>query len=320
VKAAVYYLNGGPEVLKYEEVPDPPCPDDRILVRLQAISIEGGDTVNRLLGPLASKPHIVGYQAAGEIIEVGKDVRGFTLGQRVTTTGVYGSHAELRVVHPATAWLVPDGMDIKVAAAIPIPFGTADNCLFEYGKLEAGQTALIQSGASAVGLAAIQLAKRAGARVIATASSPERLDRLARFGADHGIDTSRQDTVREVMRITEGKGVHVALDGNGGTSLQASIRSLGWKGRVTLIGVSERAGAKVDVSTLMAGNRSLIGLGLGLEMMTPRVRTLIERLISEVARRELQVVLDREFPLAEAAQAHAYIESRHAVGRVLLIP
>jgi NADPH2:quinone reductase len=320
MKAAVYYQNGGPEVLSYEEVPDPVCPDDRILVKLQAISIEGGDTVNRGIGALASKPHIVGYQAAGEIIEVGKAVSGFSKGQRVTTTGAFGSHAELRVVHPTTAWLVPDGMDVKVAAAIPIPFGTADNCLFEYGKLEAGQTVLIQSGASAVGLAAIQLAKRAGARVITTASSAARLDRLARFGADHGIDTSRQDTVQEVMRITEGKGVAVALDGNGGKSLQASIRSLGWKGRVTTIGFSERAGAKVDVSTLMAGNRSLIGLSLGLEMMTPRVRATIERLIAEIARGELQVILDREFPLSEAANAHAYIESRQAVGRVLLIP
>jgi NADPH:quinone reductase len=320
MKAAVYYKNGGPEVLSYEDIPDPECPDDRILVKLQAISIEGGDTVNRGIGALATTPHVVGYQAAGEIVEVGKSVRGFSKGQRVTTTGAFGSHAELRVVHPATAWLVPDGLDIKVAAAIPIPFGTADNCLFEYGKLEAGQSVLIQSGASAVGLAAIQLAKRAGARVITTASSADRLDRLARFGADHGIDTSRQDTVQEVLRITEGKGVAVALDGNGGASLQASIRSLGWKGRVTLIGFSERAGAKVDVSTLMAGNRSLIGLGLGLEMTTPRVRSTIERLIAEVARGELHVVLDREFPLAEAAQAHAYIESRRAVGRVLLIP
>ena len=89
---------------------------------------------------------------------------------------------------------------------------------------------------------------------------------------------------------------------------------------MTLIGFSERAGAKVDVSTLMAGNRSIIGLGLGLEMTTPRVRKTIERLIAEIARGELQVLLDREFPLAKAAEAHAYIESRRAVGRVLLIP
>jgi NADPH2:quinone reductase len=320
MKAAVYYQNGGPEVLRFEDLPDPTCPPDQLLVRLRAISIEGGDTVNRLMGPLITRPHVVGYQAAGEIIEVGSEVRGFERGQLVTTTGTHGSHAELRVVRPATAWKVPAGIDIRTAAAVPIPFGTADNCLFEYGGLTAGGTVLIQSGASAVGLAAIQLAKRAGARVIATASSAARLERLKPFGLDHGIDTSGQDTLKEVMRITEGKGVQLALDGNGGASLQASVRALGWKGRVTLIGFSERAGAKVDVSSLIGGNRALIGVALGMEMTTERVRKTIERLLGEIARGELTVVLDREFPLSEAAAAHAYIESRQAVGRVLLIP
>jgi NADPH2:quinone reductase len=320
MKAAVYYQNGGPEVLRYEDVPDPTCPEDRLLIRNEAISIEGGDTVNRWGGPLPSQPHIVGYQAAGEVIEVGAQVQGFTVGQKVVTTGAFGSHAELRVVHPLTAWPVPRGMDICVAAAVPIAFGTADNCLFEYGRLQAGGTALIQAGASGVGIAAIQLAKRAGALVLATASSDERLERLKEFGLDHGINHKTEDVVKAVMRITNKRGADVALDGNGGASLQASVRSLGWKGRVTFIGVSGREGANIDVGSLIGGNRSLIGLALGLEMTTPRVRASVARLLDEVARAELKVVLDREFPLAEAANAHAYIESRRAVGRVLLIP
>jgi NADPH:quinone reductase len=320
MKAAVYYENGGPEVLRYEDVPDPVCPPNGLLVRNLAISIEGGDTVNRWAGQLVARPHIVGYQAAGEVIEIGSDVQGWQVGQKVVTTGANGSHAELRAVNAATAWPVPAGMEIETAAAIPIPFGTADNCLFEYGGLRAGQVALIQAGASAVGLAAIQLAKRAGALVIATASSDERLERLKPLGLDHGINYKTEDVVKAVMRITGGKGVHVAIDGNGGSSLQASVRSLAWKGRVTFIGFSQREGAKVDVSTLMAGNRSLIGLSLGAEMTTPRVRAAVQRLIEECARGELKVWLDRRFPLAEAAAAHAYIDSRQAVGRVLLIP
>ena len=320
MKAAVYYANGGPEVLRYEDVPDPVCPPNGLLVRVAAVSIEGGDTVNRWGGPLTAHPHIVGYQASGEIVEVGPDVSGFKVGQKVTTTGVNGSHAELRAVSALTAWPVPEGMDMRIAAAIPIPFGTADNCLFEYGKLQAGNTVLIQAGASGVGVAAIQLAKRAGALVLATASSDERLARLAPLGMDHGINSKREDVVKAVMRITSGKGVHVALDGNGGASLQASVRSLAWKGRVTFIGVSERDGAKVDAGYLIQGNRSLIGVALGMEMTTPRVRAMVQRLIEEIARGELKVLLDREFPLAEAAAAHAYIESRQAVGRVLLIP
>lgn len=320
MKAAVYYENGGPEVLRYEEVPDPMCPDNGLLVRIEAISIEGGDTVNRWRGPLAARPHIVGYQAAGEVIQIGRDVSGFQLGQKVTTTGAHGSHAALRAVFAATAWPVPTGMDCKVAATLPIPLGTADNCLFAYGNVQAGDTVLIQSGASGVGIAAIQLAKRAGARVIATASSDARLDAIRQFGVDYGINSAREDVAAAVLKWTEGKGVALALDGNGGKSLEASIAALGWKGRVAFIGFSGRESSKVDVSSLIQGNRSVIGLALGMEMTTPRVRQSIQDLIGQVAQGQLRVLIDREFPLSEATAAHTYIESRQAVGRVLLIP
>jgi NADPH:quinone reductase len=320
MKAAVYYENGGPEVLQYEDVPDPKCHDDGVLVRVEAISIEGGDTVNRWRGPLAVRPHIVGYQAAGEVIEVGRKVAGFQVGQKVTTTGAHGSHGALRAVSATTAWPVPAGMDIKLAATLPIPFGTADNCLFAYGNVQAGDTVLIQSAASGVGIAAIQLAKQAGARVIATASSEERLAAIRDLGVDFAIDSARDDVASAVLKWTEGKGVALALDGNGGKSLESSIAALGWKGRVAFIGFSGREPNKVDVSSLIAGNRSVMGLALGLEMSTARVRKSIDGLIARVARGELRMLIDREFPLAEAAAAHAYIESRQAVGRVLLIP
>jgi NADPH2:quinone reductase len=320
MKAAVYYENGGPEVLRYEDVPDPVCPEGGLLVRVEAVSVEGGDTVNRFRGALATRPHIVGYQAAGEVVEVGRGVSGFRVGQKVTTTNAYGSHAALRAVYAATAWPIPEGLDIKVASTLPIPFGTADNCLFAYGQVKAGDTVLIQAGASGVGIAAIQLAKQAGARVIATASSAARLDAIRFLGVDHGIDSTHENVAESVMKITEGKGVALALDGNGGKSLESSIAALGWKGRVAFIGFSGREASKVDVSSLIAGNRSILGLSLGAEMATPRVRQSVQNLIERVARAELRVLIDREFPLSEAAAAHAYIESRQAVGRVLLIP
>jgi NADPH2:quinone reductase len=320
MKAAVYYENGGPEVFRYEDVPDPLCPANGLLVRVEAISIEGGDTVNRWRGPLATRPHVVGYQAAGEVIEVGHGVSGFHVGQKVTTTNAYGSHAALRAVNAATAWPVPDGLDIKVASTIPIPFGTADNCLFAYGKVQARDTVLIQAGASGVGVAAIQLAKQVGARVIATASSDARLEAIRPLGVDHGINSAREDVAKTVMTLTEGKGVALALDGNGGRSLEASIASLGWKGRVAFIGFSARESSKVDVTSLIGGNRSIMGLALGAEMTTPRVRQSVQNLIEQVAQAKYRVLIDREFPLSEAAAAHAYIESRQAVGRVLLIP
>jgi NADPH:quinone reductase len=171
MKAAVYYETGPPDVLRYEDVPDPvPGPGD-VLVEVEAISIEGGDTLNRAGGEMAARPHIVGYQCAGTIREVGRDVTDRTVGQRVVCTNLFGSHAELMAVPPIITWVVPDTLDVLEAACVPVPFGTADDCLFEFGHLQSGETVLIQAGASGVGIAAIQLAKRAAATVLATASS-----------------------------------------------------------------------------------------------------------------------------------------------------
>ncbi len=320
MKAAVYYENGEPSVLKYEDVPDPVCHPKGILVRVEAVSIEGGDTLNRLRGPLVTHPHIVGYQAGGEVIEVGSEVTDFKVGDKVATSGAFGSHAELRSVPARSAWHVPAGFDVKKASVMPVAFGTADDCLFEFGHLKAGETVLVQAGASGVGVAAIQLAKRAGATVFATASSDERLEKLKRFGLDQGINYRTHDVVREVMRLTDKKGVNLVVDSVGGSTLQGSILSLAYRGRVSMVGGAGREGMTVDVSSLMGGNRTLQGVFLGAEIGGDRAYNNIQRLIDEAARGELEVLIDRTFPLSEAAAAHAYIESRQAVGRVLLIP
>lgn len=320
MKAAVYYENGPPSVLRYEEVPDPQLRPDGVLIKVEAVSIEGGDTLNRLGGALVTEPHVVGYQAAGTILEVGAQVTHLRPGQRVATLDMFGSHAEKRAVLARNAWPVPDGLDIKEASIVPVTFGTADDCLFEFGHLKAGETVLVQAGASGVGIAAIQLAKRAGATVIATASSHGRLERLRPFGMDHGIDYTKDDVVAAVMKLTGNKGVNLVVDPVGGQTLQSSIGALGYRGRISLVGAAGREGLRADVGPLMAGNRSLTGVFLGAEIVTDRVHDMIQRHIDDVAAGTLKAVIDRSFPLSEAAAAHEYIESRQAVGRVLLIP
>jgi NADPH2:quinone reductase len=321
MKAAVYYENGGPDVFRYEDVPDPELHPKGILVRVEAVSIEGGDTLNRFRGALVTRPHIVGYQAAGEIVAVGEEVTDLRVGQKVVTTGAFGSHAELRAVPARTAWPLPEGMDVRLGACIPIPFGTAHECLFEFGRMQKGEVVLVQAGASGVGIAAIQLAARAGASmVLATASSDARLEKLKPYGLTHGINYERDDVVSEVMRLTDKKGADVVVDPVGGSTLQSSILSLAYRGRVSMVGNAGREAMKVDVSTMMGGNRSLSGVFLGAEIGTDRVHNLIQGLIEDVARGELKVVIDRQFKLSEAADAHRFIESRQAVGRVLLIP
>ena len=320
MKAAVYYENGPPSVLKYEDVPDPQCAPNGIVIKVEAVSIEGGDTLNRQGGALMSKPHIVGYQAAGEVVQIGADVKDFKLGDKAVTTGFNGSHAELRAVAARTAWKIPKGCDVKLAAVVPVPFGTAHDCLFEFGRLKSGETVLVQAGASGVGVAAIQLAKRAGARVLATASSDDRLERLKPLGLDNGINYKTADVVKTVMKLTDNKGVNLVVDSVGGSTLQGSILSLGYRGRVSMVGAAGREPMRVDVGSLMGGNRSLSGVFLGAEIATDRVHNMIQTLVDEVAQGKLKVLVDRTFPLSQAAEAHAYIESRKAVGRVLLIP
>jgi NADPH2:quinone reductase len=207
-----------------------------------------------------------------------------------------------------------------LAAVIPVAFGTAHDCLFEFGRLKAGETVLVQAGASGVGLAAIQLAKRAGATVLATASSDERLERLKAYGLDHGINYSVQSVPEAVMKFTDKKGVNLVVDSVGGPTLQGSIQSLAYRGRVSMVGQAGREPMVVDVGSLMGGNRSLSGVFLGAEIMTDRAHDMIQGLIDDAAKGAFQVVIDREFKLSDAAAAHAYIESRQAVGRVLLIP
>ncbi|HWE65653.1 MAG TPA: zinc-binding alcohol dehydrogenase family protein [Acidimicrobiales bacterium] len=322
MKAAVYYETGSPDVFRYEDVPDPVAGDHEFLVKVEAVSIEGGDTLNRLGGDLNATPHIVGYQCAGTVLSVGAEVTGFAVGDRVVTVGIDGSHAELRAVSPPFAWKIPDGLSTDQAACVPVPFGTADDCLFEFGHLVAGETVLIHAGAGGVGIAAIQLAKRAGARVFATASSDDKLERLKELGLDEGINYAREDFVAEARRLTDGRGVDVVVDSVGGVTLQGSINALAYRGRCVTVGDAGRSSAEqLDISTMRPNNQTLSGYFLGAELLLfPRPHAMIAGLLADIARGELKVVIDRAFPLSEAAAAHAYIESRQSFGRVLLTP
>ena len=320
MKAAVYYETGAPDVLRYEDVPDPELRPGGVLVQVEAISIEGGDTLNRLGGALTSSPHIVGYQCAGTVIAVADDVADRSVGQKVVCTMMSGSHAELVSVPAVSTWVIAEGADLVAAACVPVAVGTADDCLFEFGHLVAGETVLIQAGAGGVGLAAIQLAKRAGATVLATAGSDEKLERLKQYGLDHGINYREGDFADKARELTGGKGVDLVLDSVGST-LPGSIRSLAYRGRVSYVGNAGRDQQPIDASTLMMGNQAIQGVFLGMELlMGTRAYDNIGRLLGEVAAGEIEIVVAKTFPLAEAAAAHAYIEDRHAFGRVVLVP
>jgi NADPH2:quinone reductase len=322
MKAAVVYENGGPDVLRYEDVPDPECPDGCVLIDVETISIEGGDLLARAESPPPSVPHVVGYLAAGTVAEVGAGVEERAVGDRVVTLFEAGSHAARRAVPAIVTWPVPDGLDAARAAGVPVALGTAHECLFTAANLEAGQTALIHAGAGGVGMAAIQLAKQAGATVISTASSDDKLERLKEFGLDHGINYASENFVERTRELTDGRGADVILDSVGGRNLVDSIGALAYRGTLVSLGVAGRAGSGIEARDLWAQNNTLRGVFLGGAMLTelPRVHAMISELFARVASGELRVEIARTFPLAEAADAHAFIESRQAFGRVVMTP
>lgn len=322
MKAAVIYENGGPEVLRYEDVPDPACTEGFVVIDAEAVSIEGGDLLARLRNPPPATPHVVGYLSAGTIAETGAGVDGPAVGDKVVTLFADGSHAEKRAVPAAMTWPVPDGLDPAVAASVPVALGTAYECLFTAAHLEEGQTALIHAGAGGVGMAAIQLAKQAGATVISTASSDAKLERLEELGLDHGINYARESFVDRVRELTGGRGVDVVLDSVGGKNLVDSVAALAYRGTLVSVGVAGRGGSEIEATSLWTNNNTLRGVYLGGALVSeyPRIHQMISDLLGRVAAGELHVEIDRSFPLAEAAAAHEYLEGRNAFGRVVLAP
>lgn len=321
MKAAVYYENGGPEVLRYEEVADPACPEDGVLIDVEVISLEGGDTLHRAHTPLPKRPHIVGYQCAGVVRAVGKGVKDRRVGERVVCIVPNGSHAQIVAARASTTWSIPDGADLEHIACVPVAFGTAHEALFPLAGLRAGERVLVHAGGGGVGLAAIQLARAAGAEVLTTASSEEKLQKLRELGAHHGINYKSSPLVESVEKAIGKNGVDVVIDPVGGHTLQDSVGCLRYGGRIVNLGMAGREGLAFNPLPLWGKNARLIGMSLLTSLTHEHDRTYadIARCIERVASGELAVIIDRKFPLAEAASAHAHIESRSAFGRVVML-
>ncbi len=322
LKAAVIYENGGPEVLRYEDVPDPGCPDGCVVLDADAISIEGGDLLARAVGALGAVPHIVGYLSAGTVSEVAAGVEGRSVGDRVVALNVAGSHAARRAVPAIMTWPIPPGLDAARAACVPVAFGTAYECLFTAGNLAEDQTVLIHAGAGGVGMAAIQLANRAGATVISTASSDDKLERLKPLGLDHGINYATGSFVERTNELTDSRGVNVVLDSIGGQNLVDSVGVLAYRGTLVSVGVAARAGSMIEAQSLWTRNNALRGVYLGGAIVSEyaRIHPMIGEMLERVASGELHVEIDRSFALGQAAAAHEYVESRKAFGRVVMTP
>ncbi|RVQ64597.1 zinc-binding alcohol dehydrogenase family protein [Croceicoccus ponticola] len=318
MKAVFYSENGGPEVMAYGDHPDPQVSDNTVLIRNEAISIEGGDLLNRLLSPPAEVPFVPGYQAAGIVEDVGKDVTRFRPGQRVVAFNWNGSHAELFASPEHYTYGIPDALDTLVAAAAPIAFGTAHDALITYGHVQPGETVLIQGAAGGVGIAAIQIAKEAGAIVIGTSSSAARLDELRSYGLDHGINYRDEDIAARCLDLTGGKGVDLALDLAGGKGKDLLVKALRPHGRYAAVGASTGEIPSFSFFELIGERLVVYGVSLGQEMHTDRVRNLVDTVLAKLVEGVYRMPIDRVFGLSEAVEAHRFVANGHPFGRVML--
>ncbi|EML2677984.1 MAG: zinc-binding alcohol dehydrogenase family protein [Klebsiella michiganensis] len=319
MKAAVYDVEGAPGVLKYVDVPEPVTGPDDILISVEAISIEGGDLINRRSTPPPLPLWIGGYAAAGTVVAAGSKVRSRTVGDRVAAFHMQGSHAERWAVPAERTWLIPDGVGMAEAAALPISFGTAHHCLFTRGMLRQGETVLIQAAAGGVGLAAVQLASQAGATVIAVVSGTQRRGRLRELGADYVVDRTKDNIVDSVRQYTHGTGVDLVIDPVG-TTLPVSLSALAPEGRLVFVGNAGGGSLTVDLWPAMQSNQTLMGVFMGPLFARHGVRTSVDEMLQAVAAGRVTVVIDRIFPLANAAAAHEFAETAKPLGRIVMKP
>jgi NADPH2:quinone reductase len=302
------------------ERPEPSPGEVRIAV--EAAGINFADIMQRRGhyhgGPEA--PFVPGLEVAGTIDAVGEGV-GREVGEPVVTMVDNGGYAEYAIADAAGLLPVPDGLSMEEAAGFPVQFLTARNCLHEWGGLEADESVLIHAAAGGVGTAAVQLAREAGAEIFGTASTAEKLDRVADLGCDHPINYETDDFVAAVEAETD-HGVDIVLDGVGGETTERSLEVLSYFGRMVVYGAASGMPGRLQTDDVLFGNYRIVGyhLGRAIQLRPMEVLGAVPELAEMLEAGDLEVQFDRAFDLTDAAAAHEYIESRQSIGKVVLTP
>jgi NADPH:quinone reductase len=313
---------GGPEVLEFVEVPTPQPKSNEALVKVAAAGVNSIDRQFRDGSLRTPLPFIPGQEGAGVVTAVGTQTKLVKVGDRVAWSGTLGSYAEYIASPEEHLVPVPASISDEQAAAAMVHGLTAHYLVHDAHKLKPGETALVHAAAGGVGLLLVQLAHAIGARVIGTVSSEEK-GRLAReAGADEVIVFTRQDFETEVKRLTDGKGVDVVYDGVGKATFEKNLNVMRMRGMLVLYGMSSGPVPPVDPAKL-SEKGSLYMARTTLAHFTATREELIARtsaLFAMIAGGSLNLVIAKKFPLAEAAEAHRELESRHLAGKLLLVP
>ena len=312
---------GGPEVLTLREVPDPPPPGPgEVQVRIEAHGVQYVDVL-MLAGKYQFRPEppfIPGAEAAGVVASVGPGVTQFRYGEKVMSWHRLGGFAELRNVEAALCDHVPSGMDMDVAGVFRRAYSTAYHALLQRGRLKAGEWVLIHAAAGGIGIAAIQVAKLFGAKVIATASTKEKRAACLEEGADHSIEY-QCGFIDKVKNLTDGRGVDIIYDPIGAQVADESLRCLAWGGRHLILGFLGGGPTNIRSNYLLIKGIEAIGVS-SLNEANPMLGFANMKAVTELAAQgKLKPRISHRFPLAHAAEAIQTVIDRKVIGKVVLV-
>ena len=312
---------GGVDVLKWEEAADPKPRPHQVLIKVDAAGVNYADIMRRSGNyPGPDLPSSMGLEAAGTVAEIGSDVTGLSVGQRVMAMGP-GGQAEYVAVNANFVFPYPETVDPVEAGGMPIVFLTSYHLLKTRGHLDPGHTVLVQAGASGVGTVAIQLAKAWGARVIATASTQEKLDLCRSLGADITINYTEQDFEEAVGRESGGQGVELVLECVGGPVLEKSVRCIAPYGRLITYGNASGTPANLPAADIFSANRTVIGFSIGRSPQgTLDHQTAMAEIFPMLADGKAKLVVDQVLPMSEVSSAHQHLANRGTRGKVILTP
>ncbi|MFO1420268.1 MAG: NADPH:quinone oxidoreductase family protein [Candidatus Competibacteraceae bacterium] len=323
MKAIVCHELSGPAALRLEEVPEPRPGPGQVRLRVRACGINFADSLitRGQYQAQPQPPFSPGFEVAGEVLDVGEGVIGFAVGDRAIAITPHGGYAEQVVANVNRCVPMPAAMPWEHGAAFPVVFGTSHVALWHRARLRAGETLVVHGASGGVGLTAVAIGKQLGARVIATASSPEKLAVAREHGADQLIDSSAEDVRERIKELTGGRGADVIYDPVGGELFAASLRGIAFEGRILVIGFAGGTVPQIPANHLLVKNVDVIGLNwpayaeLNPRVMTESFRILIQWYLEGAIRPHVSAI----YPLERAVSALDQVIARKSTGKVVIM-
>ncbi|HJQ55938.1 MAG TPA: NADPH:quinone oxidoreductase family protein [Vineibacter sp.] len=321
MRALICHRYGGLDTLALGEAPVPAPGAEEMLIKVKATALNYADSI-MVAGNYQTKPDppfSPGLETAGVVAACGADVRGFKPGDRVMAILAYGGLAEYAIAPAAECYAIPDGMGFAEAGAFPIAYISSDVALRWQGRLEAGETLLVLGAAGGVGLTAVEIGKAMGARVIAAASTPERLAIAVAHGADATINYGAEKLTERVMALTDGKGCDVCFDPVGGKLFDAALSSLGWGGRIVLVGFVGGI-PQIPANRLLVKHRAALGSSLRyFRWHAPdKLARSVETLMRWYGEGKLKPLISHRLPLERAVEGLRLLTERQAHGKIVV--